>query len=154
MMNEYKYYQEVSSGVYKRADRKLQYLLSAFILFAVGGFFFIKWPGIEGYIVTVITTAFGLGLLNRMFNSLHIDVNSKILIQKSGLLAGTRTISFADVQNLNINNSIYVLILISSALALTEKNGKREQILLGQSFMNSKHMEQLLLETEKITEIQ
>ncbi|MGG5210617.1 hypothetical protein ACQWU4_16955 [Chryseobacterium sp. MIQD13] len=149
-MNEYKYYQEISSKVYKRADRKLQYLLFAGILFGIGGWFFIRYPGIEGYIVTGITAVFGFGFINRMFNSLHIDMNTKVLIQKSGLLSGTQTVQFADVQNLSINNRIYVLVLISSALAIIEKNGKPEHILLGQSFMNTKHMEQLLLETEKI----
>ncbi|WP_343608618.1 hypothetical protein [Chryseobacterium oranimense] len=152
-MNEYKYYQEISSRVYKRAGIKLQYLVMASILFAIGILFLIKWPGIEGYAVTVITIAFGLGIINRMFNSLHIDMNSKILIQKSSLLSGKQTIAFADIQNFSINNSIYVLVLISSALALTEKNGKPKYILLGQSFMNSKQMEQLLLETEKIMEL-
>ncbi|UWX61779.1 hypothetical protein N0B40_05730 [Chryseobacterium oranimense] len=152
-MNEYKYYQEISSKVYKRADFKLQYLVMAFILFAIGILFLIKWPGIEGYAVTGITTAFGLGFINRMFNSLHIDMNSKILIQKPSLLSGKQTIAFSDIQNLSINNSIYVLVLISSALVLTEKKGKPKYILLGQSLMNSKHMEQLLLETEKLMEL-
>lgn len=153
-MSEYKYYKEIHSKVYKRADRKLQYLLFACILFVIGSWFLIRTPGIEGYIVTVITTAFGLGFINKMFNSLQIDMNRKVLIQKSSLLSGIQTVAFADIQNFSINNRIYVLVLISSALALTEKNGKPEHVLLGQSFMNPKHMEHLLLETEKIIGIQ
>jgi|GEM_PF-1861226 len=149
-MNQYKYYQEISPKVYKRADRKLQYLLFSTILFAIGGWFLIATPSIEGYIVTGITSSFGLGFINRMFNSLQIDMNNGIMIQKPSLLAGTQTIKLTDVQSFNISNKIYVLVLISSALALTEREGKPEYILLGQSFMNTKHTEQLLLETEKI----
>ncbi|UIR56693.1 hypothetical protein LZQ00_02490 [Sphingobacterium sp. SRCM116780] len=149
-MNEYKCYQEISSKVYKKADWKRQYLLFAIILFAIGGLFLIKAPDIEACIVTAIAVAFGFGFINKMFNSLQIDMNNERIIQKSSLLARTQIIAFSDIQNFNISNNIYVLVLISSAYALVERKGKSKYILLGQSFMNSKHTQQLLLETERI----
>lgn len=77
-------------------------------------------------------------------------MTSQMITQKSGLFSATKKIALGDIEQLHINNRIYVLLMISSAFAVVHKAGKSQYILLGQSFMNPKRMEGLLLETETI----
>ncbi|KMQ64816.1 hypothetical protein ACM46_11355 [Chryseobacterium angstadtii] len=150
-MKDYRFYKETSPNVYQRKSLNNQYIIMALLLFAVGLWFFIKrGPQAEAYIFAGIVLLFGCGFLSRMFSSVVIDMNRQTVVQKAGLLSATQQITFSDIQSFSINNRIYVLILISSAFAVVMDGNKQKSVLLGQSLMNSKNTEVLLLETEKI----
>ncbi|MBV8252263.1 MAG: hypothetical protein JO154_06605 [Chitinophaga sp.] len=149
-MTNYQCYQPISGNRYRIKDQKTQYIVIALILFTVAIWFPTKYSGISSYITAGIAACFGLGFVNRMFNYVLINLDNKTLTQKSSLLASSQTIALSDIQSFSINNRIYGLILISSAFALVSRKGKEEPLLLGQSLMNPKNTEILLLETEKI----
>ncbi|MBC9934288.1 hypothetical protein [Chitinophaga qingshengii] len=149
-MTNYQFYQQVGTNIFKRKDQKKQYIVMALILFGVAAWFSLRYPGVSGFLTAGIATMFGLGFVNRMFNFVLIDTGNQTLTQKASLLAPGQTVALSDIHSLSINNRIYGLILISSAWALVNKEGKQTDLLLGQSLMNSKHTEAFLLETEKV----
>lgn len=64
-MVDYKHYQQIRPGLYKRRNQKTPYLLIAILLFSIGGWFFLKKaPAIDAYAVTGITFMFGIGFLS------------------------------------------------------------------------------------------
>lgn len=148
-METYHFFSINSPNVYRRKNSDWQYITVASLLFALAiWFFLIKGPQTEAYIFAGIMLIFGCIFLSRTFSSLVIDINNQTIIQKPGLLSAKQKIAFSDIQHFSISNRIYVLILISSAYAIVTHQSS--PVLLGQSFMNSRNSEVLLLETEKI----
>lgn len=152
-MNNLQFYQESSQNCYRRKDQRLQFVATALILFAIATWFFIKAPGVEGYVTVVIAVFFGVVFINRMFNSVTIDLNNKTLIQKSSLFAPTRTVSLSDIQGFSIHNRIYGLVLISTATVAVNQEKGTSYLILCQNIMNTKKNEQFLLETEQLLKI-
>lgn len=150
-MENYKFYTQIGPNVYKRRSMDMQYIIAALLLFSIGaGFFLKKAPQTEAYIFAGIILAFCLGLLSKISSRVIIDLNSQTIAQKAGILSSEKKISISDVLNFSISNRIYLLLLISSAFAAVVRTDKTAYLMLGQSFMNSKNMETLLLETESI----
>ena len=149
-MTHYQYYHQVSENCYKRKDQNTQYIVIALILFGIAVWFPVRYPGMSAFVTAGIAIIFAAGFVNRMFSSVLIDLDSQTITQKAGLLATTETVPLPDIESFSVNNRFYGVILISSALALVSKKDKQVYLLMGESLMNSKNMEVLLLETEKI----
>lgn len=151
MDQNFNHFRQISTNLYKRKNQDKQHVLMAVILLTAGiAFFLIKGPQPNAFTFAGIMFLFAIASFCKTGSSVVIDLNNKAIIQKSGLLTSKRTISFGDIQDFSISNKIYVLLLISSVYAFIDRSGKQKSILLGQSLMNSKINEELLLETEKI----
>ncbi|KFF09770.1 hypothetical protein IW15_22175 [Chryseobacterium soli] len=121
------------------------------ILLAAGAvFFIIKGPQSGAYVFAGIMFLFACEFIAKVGSTVVIDLNRKTIVQKSGLLSSGQTIEFGDIKSFSINNKIYAVLLISSAYAIIEHSKKQRGLLLGQSLMNTKVTEALLLETEAL----
>lgn len=151
MSRKLNYYQEVSTDVYKRKNQDKQHIVMAAILLGTGAaFFIIKGPQSGAYVFAGIMFLFACGFIAKMGSMIVIDLNRKTITQKTGLLSSEQTIAFGDIQSFSISNRIYAVLLISSAYAIIEHSKKQKGLLLGQSLMNTKVTEGLLLETETL----
>lgn len=151
MSRKLNYYHEISTDVYKRKNQDMQHIVMAVILLAAGaGFFIIKGPQSGAYVYAGIMFLFACGFIAKMGSTVVIDLNRKTIIQKTGLLSSAQTIAFGDIQSFSISNRIYAILLISTAYAIIEHSKKQRALLLGQSLMNTKVTEALLLETETL----
>ncbi|UIR54478.1 hypothetical protein LZQ00_09355 [Sphingobacterium sp. SRCM116780] len=151
MNKKLNYYQEISTDVYKRKNQDMQHIIMTAILLGAGAvFFIIKGPQSGAYVFAGIMFLFACGFIAKIGSTVVIDLNRKTIIQKSGLFSSKQTIAFGDIQNFSISNKIYAILLISSAYAIIEHSKKQDGILLGQSLMNTKVTEALLLETETL----
>lgn len=152
-MTNLQFYQLSGTNCYKRKNQRTQFMVTAFILFSIAAWFLLKAPSDGGYVAAAVAVLLGLLFLNRMFNSVFIDLDREVLVQKSSLLASVKTVPLSDIQGFSVHNRIYGLILISTATAVVRQGTETAYVLLCQNIMNTKNSEYFLLETEQILKI-